>query len=343
MVLTKNQNHQKIVTIGGGTGTFTLLRGLTRLTDPDQISAIPGMWDSGGSSGRLRSELGILPVGDVRQCFIGLMDDELQQEWAIIISSDRFKNKLGPLQGHDLFNLQFDILQGAAGGFQAAVDALMKLYKVSGHIYPVTLMNVDLGATVSEGPDLEGEGAIDERWKEPNFNPQNTIEDIYLTYQVDANPLALQAILKADKIIFPPGSLFGSILPHAQIRGIIEALHKSKAEIIFISNIMTERGQTDTLEKTSDYLEKFLKEFDLSDRINYLVINHNGVGEEPLEFYLEKGHQRPIQTDIDRCMKLAPQLKIASRPMAVYVNRLLRHDSNKLAEVVLEPDKFVLD
>ncbi len=336
------QYNQKIVVIGGGTGSFTLLRGLTRLNNPELISAIPGMWDNGGSTGILRSELGILPVGDPRQNSIGLMEDEEQQEWAIALSQDRFKNKGGPLKGHDFFNLQLDLLISAAGGTQEGIDAFRKLYRIRGHVYPVTLSNVDLGAQQSRGPDLYGEEKLDERWKDQKFDPENKIEQVFLSHVVNANPLAIRAIEEADKIIFPPGSLYGSILPHFQVRGITEGLVRSRGKIIFVSNLMTERGQTDTMVNASDYLKEFVQEFGHKDRIDYMIVNQNGVGEEPLEFYLEKGHQKPIQLDATRCLKLAPNMKIAFRPMAIYVNRLLRHDYLKLAEVVLNPEKFIL-
>ncbi len=345
----QGQGHEpkfdkKVVVIGGGTGTFTLLRGLTELNTLDKISSIPGMWDNGGSTGRLRSELGILPIGDPKHCLIGSMDDDTQREWAIALSNDRFKDRTGPLQGHDFFNLQLDLLISAAGGTQEGIDAFRELYRIKPHVYPVTLKNIDLGAIIVGGPDLEGEEKLDERWKDPSIDlANNPVEDVYLSQKAKANTLAAQAIKEADKIIFPPGSFFGSILPHAQIDGIIEALHESKGEIIFVSNIMTERGQTDTRRKTSDYFGRFVREFNLRDRIDYLVVNQNGVGEEPLELYLEKGHQFPIEFDDEACLNAAPNVKVVSRSLAIYVNRLVRHDSRKLAETVLEPDKYLLE
>lgn len=340
----KYQFHKKIVVIGGGTGTFTLLRGLTKLNQPDLITAIPGMWDNGGSTGRLRSELGALPVGDIRQCLIGLMETEEQQLWAMRLSNDRFKDVVGPLQGQDLFNLIIDRLSTISGGLQNGIDAFRDLHKINGHVTPVTLINVDLSSQFSKGPDLFGEEKLDDRWKTPNFDPNNRVEAIYLSTPAEANPQAIEAIKKADLIVFPPGSLYGSILPHFLIKGIKESINKSSAKIIYVANLMTERGQTDTLHNASDYLRQFLFYLDGKQRLDYLVANKNGIEDEPLNFYIQKGHQSPINVDWDECLKLIPALKIATRSMVTYIKEqnLLRHDYTKLGEVILDPDKFVV-
>lgn len=336
--------HKKIVVIGGGTGTFTLLRGLTSLNQPDLITAIPGMWDNGGSTGRLRSELGALPVGDIRQCLIGLMEDEEQQLWAMRLSNDRFKDIVGPLQGQDLFNLIIDRLGTISGGLQNGIDAFRKLHKIRGHVAPVTLINIDLSSQFSKGPDLFGEEKLDDRWKEPDFDPNNKVEAIYLSTPAEANPKAVAAIKEADIIVFPPGSLYGSILPHFLIRGIKEAIKKSKAKLIYVSNLMTERGQTDTLNNASDYLKQFLFYLDGDKKIDYLIANHNGIEDEPLNFYIQKGHQTPVVIDKEECLKLVPHLKISTRNMVTYIKEqnLIRHDSSKLAEIVLDPDQFAV-
>lgn len=334
--------NKKIVIIGGGTGTFTLLRGLTKLNQPELITAIPGMWDNGGSTGRLRSELGALPVGDIRQCLIGLMDDEDQQLWAMRLSNDRFKDIIGPLQGQDLFNLIIDRLSTISGGLQNGINAFRKLHKIKGSVSPVTLINIDLSAQFSKGPDLFGEEKLDDRWKETNFDPNNRVEAIYLSTPAEANPAALEAIKKADIIVFPPGSLYGSILPHFLIRGIKESIAKSSAKLVFVSNLMTERGQTDTLRSTSDYLKQFLLYLDGSKKLDYLIANQNGIEDEPLNFYIQKGHQTPVEVDTEQCLMLVPNLKIAKRSMVTYIKdqNLLRHDPEKLAEIVLDPQKF---
>lgn len=336
--------NKKVVIIGGGTGTFTLLRGLTTLHNPELITAIPGMWDSGGSTGKLRSELGILPVGDIRQCLFGLMEDSDQQKTAIALSNDRFKDRLGPLQGHDFFNLELDLLNTIYGGLQNGIEAFRKLHQIRGAVCPITLTNIDLGSQFAEGKDLLGENNLDDRWKETDFNPKNKVEAIYLSTPAEANPAALQAIKQADIIVFPAGSLYGSILPHLLVNGVKEAVAGSQAKIFFISNLMTERGQADTLDKTSHYLGEFMYYFGYPERLDYLVVNHNGIEGEPLEFYIQKGHQKPIETDQEECQKIAPKAKIVGRPMTAYIQNqhLLRHDPIKLAEVILDPEKFVL-
>lgn len=336
--------QKKLSILGGGTGTHTLLKGVTQLNQPELNTAVPGMWDDGFSTGRLRIESGILPVGDVRQCLIGMMEDKTQQLWALRLSQDRFKDMIGPLQGHDFLNLLLDRLNKTAGGFQAGVDAFRELFGIRGRVYPVTLMNVDLGSQFSEGLDLLGESKLDERWKEKDFNPNNKVEAIYFSTPVDANPLATQAMEESEIIAIPAGSLFGSILPHLLVEGVKESIVRSRAKLVFVLNLMTERGQTDTLDKASDYVSKFVEYLGCPERLDYLVINQNGIEEEPLEFYMEKGHQKPVEVDFEQCRKVAPKLMFAGRSMATYIQsqHLLRHHPLKLAEVVLDPEKFVL-
>lgn len=336
--------NQRIVVIGGGTGTFTLLRGLTKLNQPELNTAIPGMWDNGGSTGRLRSELGTLPVGDVRQCLFGLMDDEEQQRITLILSNDRLKNRLGPLHGHNFFNLELDLLSTILGGLQNGIDGFRAIHKIKGYVYPVTLTDIDLGAQFTSGPDLLGEDKLDERWKEADFDPNNKVEAVYLSADVKANPLAVEAIGSADIIVFPPGSFYGSIATHFLVGGIKEAIISSRAKLVKVCNLMTERGQTDTLDKASDYVKEFIRYLGDPNRLDYLVINQNGIEGEPLQFYMQKGHQKPVEVDFEECRKVSPKLIFAGRSMTTYIQsqHLLRHDPLKLAEVVLDPEKFVL-
>lgn len=333
----------KVVVLGGGTGQFNILRGLTKYNHPLNITAIPGTWDSGGSTGRLRTELGALPMGDARQCLVGLMEDERQQLWTLRESDDRFKNEVGPLQDHNFLNLELDLLTRLAGGFQQGIDAFREKYLIRGRVVPSSLLSLHLVAMLRSGDEIHGESAIDLRWKQAGFDPTDRIVRIYLNTPAEANPLAQQAIAEADLIVFSSGSLWGSVLPHLLIDGIPKAILTSKAKLMFNMNLMTERGQTDFF-KGSAHLEPFLYYLGDPERLDYLVVNQDSLPTRVLQYYAEMGRQRPVDVDIEGCLKLAPRVKIVAAPLGeeVITQNLIRHNPELLARVVLNPGQFVI-
>ena len=327
---------QKIVTFGGGTGHFSLLRGLVELNQPDLITAIVGTWDSGGSSGKLRTELGVLPPGDIRQCLLALMEDPKQRQVAQKLFEDRLIEVKGPLKGHSMGNLIAARLEQIYKGPDRGTEAERLLFRIRARVLPVSITQLNLMAKLEGGEEIDGESRIDLRGERRGFNPKQRINRIYFDANADPNPAVIQAISEAEMIVFSAGDLYTSLLPHLLVVGIKEAIEQSKATIILILNLMTKVGETDYF-KASDYLKAFTYYLGEGSRINYMIVSSNGLDPEILKVY-KKDRQQPVKVDNDLCKKIAPSLKIIKKPLAVYHIRehLFRHDSEKLAKSILE-------
>lgn len=334
---TQTKNYkQKIVTFGGGTGHFSLLRGLVDLNQPELITAIVGTWDSGGSSGRLRTELGVLPPGDIRQCLLALMEDPKQRQVAQKLFDDRLSDLSGPLKGHSFGNLIGARLESLYKGPDRGVDAERLLFRIRAKVLPVSITELNLIAKLQGGQEVEGETNIDLRGEKEGFNPKQKIDRIYFDTNADPNPEVLQAILDAEKIIFSAGDLYTSLLPHLLVGGIREAIKQSSATVILVLNLMSKVGETDNF-KASDYLKAFTYYLGDKDGIDVVLVNENGLEDEILKVY-KKDRQHPIKVDAENCKKIAPGIKIVSKSLAVYHDRehLFRHDPDKLALALLE-------
>lgn len=327
--------QQKIVTFGGGTGHFSLLRGLVELNQPELITAIVGTWDSGGSSGRLRTELGVLPPGDIRQCLLALMEDTKQRQVAQKLFDDRLVDIKGPLKGHSLGNLIAARLENIYKGPDRGIEAERLLFRISARVLPVSLSELNLMAKLEGGEELEGETNIDLRGQRKDYDPKKKITRIYFETNADPNPEVIQAILEADKIIFSAGDLYTSILPHLLVAGVKEALEQSKAKKIMVLNLMTKVGETDNF-KASDYLKNFIYYLGSNNRIDFLISNSNGLDAEILKVY-KKDKQQPVKIDVADCKKLAPEIEIIEKSLAIYHIRehLFRHDPQKLSDTIL--------
>lgn len=326
---------QKIVTFGGGTGHFSLLRGLVELNEPDHITAVVGTWDSGGSSGKLRTELGMLPPGDIRQCLLALMEDPSQRQVAQKLFDDRLEEVAGPLKGHSMGNLIKARLDHLYKGPDRGTEAQRMLFRISARVLPVSLSDINLIAKLEGGEEIEGETNIDTRGEKKDFDPNKKISRIYFDSQAEPNPDVIKAIEEADKIIFAPGDLYTSIMPHLLVNGIREAICSSKAKVVFVLNLMTKRGETDTF-KASDYLKSLAFHLGNPQRIDFMISNSNGLNSEVLEVY-KKDMQNPVEIDSANCQKTAPKVKIISEQLAAYYDRehLFRHDPEKLAKTIL--------
>lgn len=327
--------NQKIVTLGGGTGHYSLLRGLVDTNDPEQISAITGTWDSGGSSGRLRVEMGVLPPGDTRQCLLALMEDDAQRQVAQKLFNERFKDVSGPLKGHALGNLIQSQLQLLYQGADRGLDAARALFRVRAQIIPVSLSDLQLCAKTVKGNIIEGESLIDTRGDEKTFKVRDKISRIYFDSTADVNPKALETIANADKIVLAPGDLYTSILPHLLVNGIAEAINSSGAKLIFVLNLMTKRGETDSF-KASDFIKALVFYLGNGSRIDYVLANDNSITTEIEKLYAKEG-QKVVKLDDADIKKIAPGVKIVKTPLAKYSPKehLLRHDPDKLAKTLL--------
>lgn len=327
--------RKKIVTFGGGTGHFYLLDGLKRYNDPSLITATVGSWDSGGSSGRLRSELGVLPPGDIRRCILALMEDLDQQRVAQRLFDDRLDDLEGTLKGHSFGNFIGARLDHMFRGQDRGTDAERVLFRIRAKIMPACLTDLKLIAVTEGGISIEGESNIDHRCKRPDFNPNDKIARIHFQTRADANPHVLNAIKHADKIIFSPGDLFTSILPHLLIDGVKEALCASRAKLYFVLNIMTKPGETDGF-TASNFLEKVVFYLGDKSRLDYVIINDARINFEILNMYKAEG-QELVKFDEKRCHSVVPKAKIIKTKLVKYLTKehLLRHDSERLAKTIL--------
>jgi uncharacterized cofD-like protein len=329
------KSKQRIITFGGGTGQFHLLSGLRDLNETSLITAVAGSWDSGGSSGRLRTELGVLPPGDIRRCLLALMENEKQRMVAQALFDDRFEEIAGPLKGHSFGNLLTARLEYIYKGQDRGITAESDLFRISAKVMPVSIANVTLIAETCKGNEIVGETGVDLRVKNKDYDPDDKIIRIYFDTRADANPSVIKAIKTADKIVFSAGDLYTSVLPHLLVNGIKEAIAKSKAKLIFVLNLATKPGETDFY-KASDFLKAFLFYLDAPGRLDYLVVNENRLDSEILDIYKGEG-QNLVEVDEKTIHKLEPKLKIVKKPIAAYHKKehLFRHDPVKLAKTIL--------
>src|SRR5579859_1676023 len=227
----------KVVALGGGTGMYTVLRGLREYTS--NITAVVSMSDNGGSSGRLRDEFGSLPPGDVRRCLVALAGDDeamlLRQ-----LFEYRFDRGLG-LNGHSFGNLLLTALSGILGSMDRAVDEAGRLLGICGRVLPVTLTNTTLCATLANGFEICGETDIDIR-KSHHSVP---IAEVRLKPNATVNPPVLDAIAQADLIVMGPGDLYTSTIPNLLVGGVAEAIRQARGRRVYVCNVMTKRGETD--------------------------------------------------------------------------------------------------
>ncbi len=334
--MTSYKHEQKIVTFGGKTGHFQLLNGLKKLTDPSLITAVVGTWDSGGSSGVLRSELGVLPPGDIRACLLALMEDDEQQKVAQRLFDDRLKEVVGPMKGHSLGNLIGVRLDHIFHGQDRGTDAERSLFRIRGHVLPATLTDLNLVGVTKKGIEIKGETNIDKRGDREDFVPEDRITRIYFTTHAQSNPRVLEAIKNADKIVFAPGDLYTSVLPHLLIDGVAEAIQKSNAKVYFILNLTTKKGETDYF-KASDYVKALVYYLGNSKRLDFVVADRGGLNRDIVSVYKKAG-QEVVKIDEEECKKAAPSSKIIKEKLGEYLKKdhLLRHNSSSLAKAVLK-------
>lgn len=302
---------KKVVVIGGGTGNFSALSGLKQM--PVNLAAIVSMSDSGGHSGKLRDELGVLPPGDVRACLVALADDE---KAAIVRDLFSYRFEQGSQKGMSIGNLLLTALGDILGGFDKAVDAAHKLLDLKGTVIPVSLEKADLLAELADGTILFGEMAIDL----PRENGHLKIRRVWLQPKVKTNPRAIRASKEADMIVFGPGDLYTSIMPNLCTAGILEAIRESGAMLVANVNVMTKHGETDDF-SVGDFVS--VLESVLPRKIDWVLYNNARVPDRLIRRYRQsKSH--PV-----RALKPAPHWVGAD--LLSTAGDLVRHDSAKLA------------
>jgi uncharacterized cofD-like protein len=239
----------RITTIGGGTGTFVILRGLKNY--PVELTGVVTVADSGGSTGRLRSEFGFLPVGDLRQSLAALADDE--EEILTRLLAYRFDRGEG-LAGHNLGNLVLTALRDLYGSEAKALAKAGEVFRISGKILPVSLSQADLGVVYEDGERVIGEHRIDQ----PHHGGGKRVVKVFLKRRVKAYRGALSAIEEADLLVLGPGDLYTSTLPCLLVDGVRQSLRRSRAKAVYVVNLTNRYSQTHQF-KASDYLAEVEK------------------------------------------------------------------------------------
>lgn len=315
------KKEQKIVTIGGGSGQYALLSGLRDLNI--NITSIVSMVDSGGSTGRLRDELGILPPGDVLKCVLALSP---HREAARKILQTRFKNN-DRLKDHNAGNMLLGMLAQYAGSFPAGINALGEILNIKGKVLPVTIDRATLVAELTNGEFLYGETTIDV----PRGDQRERIKRTFLiphhSDKVQVYPPVMEAVKRADCIIIGPGDLYTSILPNFLVPGVAEEIKKTKGKLIYITNIMTKFGETDGF-KVSDFVKVIERK--IKRKLDCLLINTGRVNKKISKKYKK---QKAELVRVDKKIKDGKRRLILCDLLSTK-GEIVRHDSLKLAEAI---------
>lgn len=306
----------KIVAIGGGTGLPVLLRGLKEITS--NITAIVTVADDGGSSGRLRGEFGILPPGDIRNCLVALADTEGLMDRLFL---HRFSQG-GGLAGHNFGNLFILAMSEITGDFEEAIRQSSQVLAIRGRVLPSTLDQVVLEAELADGTRVRGESEIGKS--------AVPIKRVVLR-PTDCRPLeeALAAIREADAVVLGPGSLFTSIIPNLLVPGIADAIRSSRALKIYVSNVMTQPGETRGF--TASEHVRAISNHAGPGLVEYCLVNIQEVPQRLIEKYADQGAE-PVAPDLGG---LARQGVEGLGERLITENDLVRHNPEKLAEAVM--------
>jgi len=328
-------NRKKIVTIGGGTGSFMVLSGLKKY-DFD-LTAIVSMSDDGGSTGILRDEMGVLPPGDMRQCLVALSESpKIMRE----IFNYRFEN--GSLGGHNLGNLLLSAMEKITGSSQQSLKEIGDILKIRGRVMPVSLEPSNLKIDLKNGLTLLGEDKINHNYALDTIG----IKEISLDPTPTANPEAIEAILNADIIILGPGNFFCSLIPNLLIPKISGAIGKSHAKLIYIANLVNKRGHTNTfsLDTYIQWIQKYLKH----RQIDFVIYNtqkpspallkkYHREGAEWLELKYTKtknSHLSHYPTIIQADLLKKTFYKPTPGDHISSTRSFIRHDGDKLAKLI---------
>ncbi len=322
----------KIVVIGGGTGSFTLLSGLKNYTR--HITALVNMADDGGSTGQLRDELGVLPPGDVRQCLVALSESPRTRD----LFNYRFED--GVLTGHAFGNLFMAALEKMTGSFADAVEEASRVLNIIGRVEPVTLDPVTLVIEEPGGGETHGEFKIAHMQFADGSRP-----NVWLDPTPTVNPAAKEAIERADIVVIAPGNLYGSLAPALVVPGMSEALNATKAKKVYVSNLVTKPGQTNGF-KVNDFAAEIERFGNFT--LDYVLYNEEVPSAELIEKYAKEGEQ-PI--GFDKAVLKAQHYTAkggsflsgnfvaynssSSDPIAAS-RTLIRHDSDAVARAIMK-------
>lgn len=312
----KLTNGPAITVIGGGTGLSVLLRGMKYITN--NCTAVVTTADDGGSSGRLRQDLGIIPPGDLRNCLVALADTEPLMEK---VMQYRFKGN-SSLAGHNLGNLFIAAMADVEGSMEEGLQATSDILKVRGKVMPATLEDIKLAAQMTDGTIVFGESEIPRAKKK--IQKLNIVPS-----DARATRGAIEAICKADILILGPGSLYTSVLPNLVVNEIKEAILASKAVKIYVCNVMTQPGETDGY-GAADHVKALIDHVG-TPFLDYVIVNNQMASASQLNQYKEKGAE-PVTPDIEKIEALGIKVVLAR---LINNTDLVRHNPTALAEAII--------
>lgn len=329
-------NNPRIVVIGGGTGSFVALTGLKK--HPVELSAIVSMMDSGGSSGRLRDELGVLPPGDIRQCLVALATSS-----RLLRNLFTYRFEEGDLKGHTFGNVFLSTLEKTTGSMEKAIVEVGKILRIHGSVIPVTFQQSDLCVELTDGKIIIGETHIDEpdlpADRQGKRVKRAKIKRAFLKPKALANPMAVSAVLSADLILIGPGDLYTSIIPNLLVEGVAQAIKKSKAKKVYALNIMTKFGQTThySAQTHINDLSKYLGR----GVLDTVLINSETPSNKTLSWYKDFDEQQVFDNLDDKEFNIIRKdlLKniLLKKSASDFLKRsIIRHDPDKLAEAIVE-------
>ena len=321
-----NKKDLKVVVIGGGTGSFTLLKSLKDHTK--YITALVNMSDDGGSTGILRDELGVLPPGDVRQCLVALSNAPQIRD----LFNYRFEE--GTFEGHAFGNLFMAALEKMTGDFTEGVELASQILNITGKVEPVILNSVQLCMNSGGEPNIKGEYKI----AHAIFNSSKP--QLWLEPEPRVNPEAVTSIMNADLVVIAPGNLYGSLAPALIVPEIGTALEQAKAKLMFVCNLVTKPGQTDGF-KVHMYAEE-VERFIGHQSLDYVLYNTAKPSDELLSKYAADGE---YGVEADQAALAAAHYdaigadllgEIFKTSKADFIKRtLIRHDSEKVAAEIM--------
>ncbi len=317
-------NKKEVLVVGGGAGNHTTLSGLRK--EDCNLSAVVAMTDSGGSSGRLREEMGHLPPGDIRRCLMALAAETPQGNLMRRLFDYRFNSGNG-LTGHNFGNLLLTVLTEVTGNTITAIEEASQLLGIRGRVLPVTLTHSTLVAHLEDGEELSGESTIDLR----RHNLDVGIDYIRLDPKAYVYPPVLEAIAQADAIILGPGDIYTSVLPNLLVEDVAQAINASAAVKIHICNLMTKPGESDGF-KASTFVKLLLDYLGTGEPLDYLIFNDSPLPPRLLARYAAD-RQFPVELDRSECSQVVRE--IVTGPVlasGVY----LRHDPSALARTIME-------
>lgn len=318
----KEINKAKVVVIGGGTGQSIFLRGLKKITP--NITAIVTVADDGGGSGVLRSDLGMLPPGDIRNCLLALANTEPTMQEVM-----QYRFEEGGLKGQSFGNLFLAAMNGLYGNFETAVYKLSEIFNITGRVLPVTLESIDLIAKLKNGNIIKGESKIPKEVRKQ----KSKIEEVYLEPK-DAKPLSevINSIYEADYVIMGPGSLYTSIMPNLLVEGVVEAIKGTKAVKIYIPNVMTQPGETDGY----DVLEhvKAINKHTKSNLIDYIIANSEIIPDNQFEKYKKDGANQVLLDKSQRITLKNMGIKIIEGDLIEIKNDYIRHHADSICDII---------